>query len=254
MARPCRQRRIMRFPDHWLFSAEDSEKKDDGNIMTLDEYEAVRLIDYEGLTQEQCAEYMNVGRTTVTAIYDSARRKLASLIVDGKRLRISGGVYVVTSGKNSVMEKKGEETMRIAVTYEDGQVFQHFGHTRTFKLYDVNEGKIVGEQIIESDGPGHGYLAGVLKEAQADLLICGGIGMGARNALAEAGIELFAGVSGMPMQQYGLILMVNCRVILTVSVTIMIIRVITTAIMRMGNVITVMMRKAAIVINCLSVH
>ena len=196
MARPCRQRRIMRFPDHWLFSAEDSEKKDDDNIMTLDEYEAVRLIDYEGLTQEQCAEYMNVGRTTVTAIYDSARRKLASLIVDGNRLRISGGVYVVASGKNSVMEKKGEETMRIAVTYEDGQVFQHFGHTRTFKLYDVNEGKIVGEQIIESDGPGHGYLAGVLKEAQADLLICGGIGMGARNALAEAGIELFAGVSG----------------------------------------------------------
>ncbi len=86
--------------------------------------------------------------------------------------------------------------MRIAVTYENGQVFQHFGHTREFKLYDVKEGKVIFEQIVESDGPGHGYLASFLKEVQADLLICGGIGMGAINALAEAGIELFAGVSG----------------------------------------------------------
>ena len=86
--------------------------------------------------------------------------------------------------------------MRIAVCYEDGEVYQHFGHTEQFKLYDVEEGKIVGEQTVGTNGSGHGALAGFLKAAQADALICGGIGMGAQTALAEAGIKLYAGVSG----------------------------------------------------------
>ena len=86
--------------------------------------------------------------------------------------------------------------MRIAVTYENGEIFQHFGHTKQFKLYDVADGKIVTEQIVDTNGSGHGALAGFLKAAQADALICGGIGMGARNALAEAGIQLYGGVTG----------------------------------------------------------
>ena len=86
--------------------------------------------------------------------------------------------------------------MRIAVTYENGEVFQHFGHTAQFKLYDAEDGKIVGEQVVDTNGSGHGALAGFLKAAQTDALICGGIGMGAQQALAEAGIKLFAGVTG----------------------------------------------------------
>ena len=86
--------------------------------------------------------------------------------------------------------------MRIAVPYENGEIFQHFGHTEQFKLYDVEDGKIVAEQIVSSNGSGHGALAGFLKAAQADALICGGIGMGAQTALAEAGIKLYGGVSG----------------------------------------------------------
>ena len=86
--------------------------------------------------------------------------------------------------------------MRIAVTYENGEIFQHFGHTEQFKLYDVSDGKIVGEQIVPTNGSGHGALAGFLKAAQVDALICGGIGMGAQNALAEAGIALYGGVTG----------------------------------------------------------
>ena len=86
--------------------------------------------------------------------------------------------------------------MRIAVTYENGEIFQHFGHTEQFKLYDVEDGKIVAEQIVPTNGSGHGALAGFLKAAQADALICGGIGMGAQNALAEAGIKLYGGVTG----------------------------------------------------------
>ena len=86
--------------------------------------------------------------------------------------------------------------MRIAVTYENGMIFQHFGHTEQFKVYDVVDGKIVSAEIVDTNGSGHGALAGVLTALKADALICGGIGGGAQMALAAAGIQLFGGVSG----------------------------------------------------------
>ena len=86
--------------------------------------------------------------------------------------------------------------MRIAVTYNDGEVFQHFGHTRQFKLYDVENGEICAARVVEADGAGHGALAGQLKGLDVDALICGGMGEGARMALAQLGISLHAGVQG----------------------------------------------------------
>ena len=164
--------------------------------MTLDEFETIRLLDREGLTQEQCAEKMGIARTTVTAIYESARQKVAEALVEGKRLMIRGGNYRLNNQRTDTIIQKGTDTMRIAVTYENGEIFQHFGHTEQFKLYDVESGRIVAEQIVPTNGSGHGALAGFLKAAQTDALICGGIGMGAQNALAEAGIKLYGGVSG----------------------------------------------------------
>lgn len=165
--------------------------------MTVDEYEALRLLDDEGLTQEACAARMNVARTTVTAIYESARKKVAQALVHGKRLLITGGCCEFGPVEiNQNIREKGTESMRIAVTYENGEIFQHFGHTEAFKLYDVEDGKIVGEQIVSTNGSGHGALAGFLNAAKADALICGGIGMGARMALADAGIKLYPGAHG----------------------------------------------------------
>ena len=86
--------------------------------------------------------------------------------------------------------------MRIAVTYENGNVFQHFGHTQEFKVYEVEDGRIVSSAVIGSDGQGHGALAGLLAGKAIDVLICGGIGGGAVAALTERGIELCAGASG----------------------------------------------------------
>lgn len=86
--------------------------------------------------------------------------------------------------------------MKIAVTYENGMVFQHFGHTEQFKLYDIENGQVVKTQIVNTNGHGHGALAGFLTQAGVDALICGGIGGGAQAALTEAGIRLFGGVSG----------------------------------------------------------
>ena len=86
--------------------------------------------------------------------------------------------------------------MRIAVTYDNGEIFQHFGHTEQFKVYDIEEGKVIASEVVSTNGSGHGALAGVLASLNADVLICGGIGGGAQVALAEAGIKLFGGVSG----------------------------------------------------------
>ena len=86
--------------------------------------------------------------------------------------------------------------MKIAVTYENGQVFQHFGHTAQFKLYTVENGAIVDSQVIDTNGSGHGALAGLLSRLGTDVLICGGIGGGAQAALAQAGIKLYGGVHG----------------------------------------------------------
>lgn len=86
--------------------------------------------------------------------------------------------------------------MRIAVTYDNGQIFQHFGHTEFFKIYDVENGEVTGSRIISTNGSGHGALAAVLTSSGADTLICGGIGGGARQALNMAGIKLYGGASG----------------------------------------------------------
>lgn len=86
--------------------------------------------------------------------------------------------------------------MKIAVTYENGQIFQHFGHTAQFKLYDVENGAVVSSRVVDTNGSGHGALAGLLAQQGVDCLICGGIGGGAQSALAQAGIRLYGGVNG----------------------------------------------------------
>lgn len=86
--------------------------------------------------------------------------------------------------------------MKIAVTFENGQIFQHFGKTEFFKVYEVENNEILSSEVISSNGSGHGALAGILAEQKIDVLICGGIGGGAQNALSEVGIEVIAGASG----------------------------------------------------------
>jgi len=86
--------------------------------------------------------------------------------------------------------------MKIAVTYENGQIFQHFGHTENFKIYEVENNEIRTSSVVNTNGSGHGALADMLKITGVDTLICGGIGGGAQTALAEAGIKLYGGVSG----------------------------------------------------------
>lgn len=86
--------------------------------------------------------------------------------------------------------------MKIAVTYENGNVFQHFGHTEQFKIYTIENNSVVATEIAATNGSGHGALAGFLKDLGVDTLICGGIGGGAQTALTSAGIKWYGGVNG----------------------------------------------------------
>ena len=86
--------------------------------------------------------------------------------------------------------------MKIAVTDDNGNIFQHFGRTEFFKVYEIEDNKVVSSEVIGSNGVGHGALAGLLSEQSVDVLICGGIGGGAQAALAEAGVELCSGAEG----------------------------------------------------------
>lgn len=211
MPRPMKCRKVCHFPQILEFLPVDVNTGSEAVILAVDEYETIRLIDKEGFSQEQCAAFMQIARTTVQRIYESARKKLADAIVDGRPLRIEGGDFWICNGQgvncgqNDCFKQifhqeykieKGEYIMRVAVTYENGQVFQHFGHTEQFKVYDVQEGKIVDSKIVDTNGRGHGALAGVLTALNADVLICGGIGGGAQTALAAANIKLYGGVSG----------------------------------------------------------
>ena len=211
MPRPRKYRRVCHFPGNLSFLPAEGAQEKPPVILTVDEYETIRLIDKEGFSQEQCGERMKVARTTVQQVYANARRKLAEAIVDGRGLHIAGGDYRLCDGtpqdcgnsacflqqiRKQYEKPKGANMMRIAVTYENGRIFQHFGHTEQFKVYDVHDGKIVASEVVDTLGSGHGALAGVLSALHADVLICGGIGGGAQMALASAGIRLYGGVSG----------------------------------------------------------
>ncbi len=211
MPRPPKCRKVCRIPDILEFVPLQDASGKMPVVLTLDEYEAIRLIDREGLSQEECSARMQIARTTAQKIYDTARKKLADALVEGLPLRIAGGSFRLCNGQDEGCRKencyrqelfklyersKGEHTMRIAVTYENGEIFQHFGHTENFKVYDVENGKIVGSQVISTNGSGHGALAEVLHVLKADVLICGGIGGGAQMALAQVGVKLYGGVCG----------------------------------------------------------
>ena len=151
MPRPPRCRRICGAPQVDTFCPNGCENTEP-ILLTLDEYEVIRLVDLEQQTHEQCAVQMDISRSTVQEIYEVARRKIAACLVHGKPLHITGGNYRICGGQEAAhcgrccrtqranTEKsnkkcKGDSIMKIAVTYENGQIFQHFGHAEQFKLY-----------------------------------------------------------------------------------------------------------------------
>lgn len=221
MGRSAKARRVCIMPRYARFAPQPDEAKVPVR-MEVEDYECIRLMDYLGMTQEECAEQMGVARTTVQAIYMRARRRLAGALVEGRPLEITGGNFelcpradhacgrrchktlsdistVLPTDSPTVLNtemQKGRITMRLAIPYDDGQVFQHFGRSEQFKLYEVSDGAVGPSRILENSGAGHGALVTLLAQEHVDVLICGGIGAGAQNALKEAGIRFYGGVQG----------------------------------------------------------
>ena len=196
MPRPNKPKRVKREPVCDSFFPKGRAEQCHEIEMSVEEYETLRLLDYEGMTQAECAQEMGIARATVQSLYTEARKKTARFLVEAAGLRIRGGNFLIEETKGKGRGKKGAYTMKIAVTYENGEIFQHFGHTEAFKIYDIADGKVVSAEVVDTNGSGHGALAGFLVAHGVDTLICGGIGGGAQNALAQAGIRLFGGVSG----------------------------------------------------------
>ena len=196
MPRPKRCRRICSYPAHWSFAPADGSC-DETVLLMLDEYETIRLIDHEKMTQEECAAAMGVSRATVTGIYESARAKVADALVCGKKLRITGGAYRIDDvPAASEVREKESGTTRIAVPFDDGQVGQHFGRAEQFGFYDVADGVVQYRTVADTNGVSRVALVGFLRAAEVDTLLCGGIGENSQNALKAAGIRLVSGLAG----------------------------------------------------------
>jgi len=238
MGRLAKARRVCGLPVYAQFTPQPDDTKAPVR-MEVEDFECIRLMDYLGMTQEDCAVQMGVARTTVQAIYTRARRRLAGALVEGRPLVITGGNFEIcpqaesTNGRsccallphtsaNSAADsavfparaaansadapmdsdatdshiRKGRIFMRVAIPYDEGQVFQHFGRSERFKLYEMTDGAITSSEILEANGAGHGALVTLLRQEHVEVLICGGIGAGAQNALKEAGIRFYGGVQG----------------------------------------------------------
>lgn len=173
--------------------------------MTIDEYETIRLIDYKNLTQEECAAQMDVARTTITAMYTTARKKIAQSIVESKILEIVGGNYMECQGRfcrklpQPLTELPTEDVsfdMKIAVPCQRDMIFQQFGISESFKFYTIKNGKIEKSEFIKAENAEHKALIDFLINHKIDSLVCGGIGQKAKQYLLQAGIVIYSGVSG----------------------------------------------------------
>lgn len=107
MPRPKKCRKICGMPKQCRFGPQDQASTAGVVVMTLDEYETIRLIDRLGYNQEDCSRQIGVARTTVQAVYNSARSKLAEALVDGKELIIEGGNYVICPKGGGCCKKGG---------------------------------------------------------------------------------------------------------------------------------------------------
>ena len=212
MPRPRRCRRVCAEPSIAKFLPQP-DAGSEPVVLHVDEYEVMRIVDLEKRSHEECAAQMEISRTTVTEIYEKARFKVADAIVNGRPLVIAGGHYRICLGENctdcpgrgrrrhcsaqSTCRRDGDSIMKIAIPFKNDNIYQHFGMAEVFKVYTVEGDKIASTQLVESAG-GHGHAGrlNVLVKNGVDCLICGGIGPGAIQAVADAGIKLYAGNSG----------------------------------------------------------
>jgi predicted DNA-binding protein (UPF0251 family)/predicted Fe-Mo cluster-binding NifX family protein len=192
MPRPFNERRVRSGLESLAFKPAGIPARNlDQVTLSLDQAEAIRLADLQGLYQEAAALRMGVSRQTFGRILESARHVIADAIINGKCLRIGGG--------NVIVDDEGERPMKVAVPARDGQVDAHFGHCEHFMVYSLDEGKrIVSEEKVASpEGCGcKSNIASILARMGVTTMVAGNMGQGAVNVLESHGIAVVRGASG----------------------------------------------------------
>jgi predicted DNA-binding protein (UPF0251 family)/predicted Fe-Mo cluster-binding NifX family protein len=190
MPRPIKERSIREKPVCCRFIPEKIQNTEIV-ILTMDEFDVIRKCDYERLSQENCAQTMNVSRTTVQRIYASARSKIAEALVLGKVLEVDGGIVSFNSEDDSSNYKneKGEVSMKIAIGLDGEKVADHFGHCNDFRVYEIVDNKVINQEDIHDDVHVHQARPQFLKDLGVDVLIMNSMGKGAYNRLIALGIK-----------------------------------------------------------------
>jgi len=168
--------------------------------LLFDEYESVRLLDYEGRQQADAAALMKVSRPTLTRIYMEARRKIATAVVEGLQLRITGGNADFASYK---MNKTNIMMMnqKIAIPTNDGVLWPHFGKAPQVTIVTVEEGKVKETVVLEAPEHEHGAMPRFIAAQGCTDVLCGGLGGGAVNMLNQLGIQVHAGAPALPIEE-----------------------------------------------------
>jgi len=168
--------------------------------LLFDEYEVVRLLDYEGKQQSEAAELMMVSRPTLTRIYMEARRKIATAIVEGCQLRITGGntdFASYQSNKSNIIMMN----QKIAIPTNDGVLWPHFGKAPQVTIVTIEDGQVKETVVLESPAHEHGAMPRFIAAHGCTDVLCGGLGGGAVNMLNQLGIQVHAGAPAIPIQE-----------------------------------------------------
>lgn len=226
MARPKKCRKVCCLPENTFFGPLGEASSQSDVTLFVDEYETIRLIDFEGLTQEECADKMHVARTTVQGIYAEARKKIADCIVNGKRIIIEGGDYRLCDGKGHHCGKycqrrkyhglalaqtmKENDVMRIAIPVESAEmndpVCPSFGRTPQFLIYNMEDGSstVIENSAANAQGGAGIKAAQILVDNQVKAVLTPHCGENAAKVLQPAGIALYKTTKGTVAKQIAL--------------------------------------------------
>ncbi len=166
----------------------------------FDEYECMRLLDYEGWQQSEAASIMNISRPTLTRIYMEARRKIATALVEGLKVVITGGnpdfvSYRLNKANIVIMNQK------IAIPTKDGMLWPHFGKAPQVTIVTVENGQVKETNVYEAPEHQHGAMPRFIASHNCTDVLCGGLGGGAVNLLNELGIQVHAGAPSIPIDE-----------------------------------------------------
>jgi len=201
MARPKQSRLVMAAPDSAGFKPYGRDCICRQPVfLQLDEYETIRLLDYEDMQQAQAAEVMNVSRPTLTRIYNIARKNVALALVEGRPI-------VITGGNTDFAQYKEQKTnikvmnQKIAIPTQDGVLYPHFGKAPQVTIVTVEENKVKECIVLTSPEHEHGAMPRFISAQGCTDVLCGGLGQGAVKMLNDMGIEVHGGAPALPVAQ-----------------------------------------------------